>query len=58
MCRGLYGIDVMISDDYEPKILECTFQPDCKRACQFHPDFFNEVFGCLFLNEENNVTKI
>lgn len=57
-CRGLYGIDIMITDTFEPKILEATFSPDCKRACVFNPSFFNEVFGCLFFNDAKNVTKI
>lgn len=54
----MYGVDVMITDEYEPKILEVTFSPDCKRACKFNPDFFNEVFGCLFFNESKNMIKI
>jgi tubulin--tyrosine ligase-like protein 12 len=57
-CRGMYGIDVMITDEFEPKILEATFSPDCKRACVFNPNFFNEVFGCLFFNDAKNVTKL
>ena len=57
-CRGMYGVDVMVTDQFEPKILEVTFSPDCNRACKFNPDFFNEVFGCLFLNEVKNVTKL
>lgn len=58
MCRSLYGVDVMITDDFEPKLLEFTFSPDCKRACKFNPDFFNEVFDCLFLEGKKNVQKI
>jgi len=54
----MYGVDVMVTSDFEAKILEATFSPDCKRACKFNPEFFNEVFGCLFLNEEKNVTRI
>ena len=57
-CRSLYGIDVMVTDDFKPKILEATFSPDCKRACRFNPNFFNEVFGCLFFNDAKNVTKL
>lgn len=58
MCRGVYGVDVMITDDFDPKILEFTFSPDCKRACVFNPDFFNDLFGCLFLNEQKNLIKL
>ena len=32
--RTIYGIDIMIDEDtMEPKLLEITFSPDCKRAC-------------------------
>lgn len=57
-CRAMYGVDVMITDEYEPKILEVTFQPDCGRACKFNPAFFNEVFGCLYFNDEKNMIRI
>lgn len=57
-CRGMYGIDVMINDKYEPKILEVTFSPDCGRACKFNPNFFNEVFGCLFFNDVKNMIRL
>ena len=56
--RGVYGVDVMITDQYEPKILEVTFSPDCKRACRFNPEFFNEVFGCLFFNDVKNMIRL
>jgi tubulin--tyrosine ligase-like protein 12 len=57
-CRAMYGVDVMITDDYQPKILEVTFSPDCGRACKFNPQFFNEVFGCLYFNDVKNMIKL
>jgi len=56
--RAMYGVDVMITEEFEPRILEITFQPDCHRACEFNPDFFNEVFQCLFLNESKRMRRI
>ena len=56
--RAMYGVDVMITDDFQPKILEVTFSPDCGRACKFNPNFFNEVFGCLFMNDVKNMIRI
>ncbi|KAJ4767734.1 Tubulin-tyrosine ligase family protein [Rhynchospora pubera] len=69
--RAIYGIDVMLDSLFMPKILEVTYCPDCTRACKYDTqaifrnnapikgrDFFNTVFGCLFLGESNNVTPI
>lgn len=52
--RGLYAIDVMLAlEDGEmlPKLLEVNFMPDCKRACEYYPDFYNDIFKLLFLED-------
>ncbi|XP_066446461.1 tubulin--tyrosine ligase-like protein 12 [Eleutherodactylus coqui] len=66
--RAIYAIDLMLKWDtdtagkpvMQPQILEVNFNPDCARACKYHPHFFNDVFSTLFLDEtENcNVTAI
>ena len=56
--RACYGVDVMIDQDCNAKLLEVTFAPDMGRFCKFQPNGYNEVFGNLFFNEENNVTRI
>ncbi|XP_078164148.1 tubulin-tyrosine ligase [Carex rostrata] len=69
--RAIYGVDVMLDSLFMPKILEVTYCPDCTRACKYDTqailgskapvegrDFFNNVFGCLFLGESTNVTPI
>mmetsp|Transcript_5490 Transcript_5490/g.9312 ORF Transcript_5490/g.9312 Transcript_5490/m.9312 type:complete len:82 (+) Transcript_5490:2269-2514(+) len=33
--RGLYGVDVMIDQDCNAKVLEVTFAPDMDRFCLF-----------------------
>ncbi|KAF6162425.1 hypothetical protein GIB67_017313 [Kingdonia uniflora] len=51
--------------------VKVTYCPDCERACKYDTnavvgscgtfkgrDFFNFVFGCLFLNETTNVTPL
>ena len=63
--RALYAADIMlaweqkIGDDMEsgkiqPKLLEINFTPDCKRACDYYPEFYNDIFKLLFLNEPND----
>lgn len=69
--RSMYGVDVMLDHLFMPKLLEVTYCPDCTRACKYDTetvvgsrnvvrgkDFFNFVFGCLFLNESVNVTPL
>ncbi|KAE8735302.1 hypothetical protein F3Y22_tig00000340pilonHSYRG00184 [Hibiscus syriacus] len=62
--RAMYGVDVMLDASFQPKLSEVTYCPDRGRACKYDTeaivggggtvkgrDFFNVVFGCLFLNE-------
>jgi tubulin--tyrosine ligase-like protein 12 len=62
--RAIYGVDIMLDDSFQPKLLEVTYCPDCGRACNYDlknilgdgevirgSDFYNDVFSCLFLNE-------
>nr|GLL20714.1 tubulin--tyrosine ligase-like protein 12 [Ipomoea trifida] len=69
--RAMYGVDVMLDSNFQPKLLEVTYCPDCKRACTYDTeavvkggetvqgrDFYNYVFGCLFLDETNHVSPL
>ncbi|KAJ0987501.1 hypothetical protein J5N97_005857 [Dioscorea zingiberensis] len=69
--RAMYGVDVMLDSSFMPKLLEVTYCPDCHRACKYDmeavvgngdvikgQDFFNIVFGCLFLNESVHVSPL
>ncbi|XP_074035703.1 tubulin tyrosine ligase-like 12 isoform X2 [Leptinotarsa decemlineata] len=55
--RAVYAADIMLEwdedGDIRPKILEINFTPDCKRACDYYPDFYNDIFRLLFLNEDS-----
>ncbi|XP_064541488.1 tubulin--tyrosine ligase-like protein 12 [Drosophila montana] len=60
--RALYAADIMLAwtgsgveqHGMQPKLLEINWTPDCKRACDYYPDFFNDIFKLLFLDEQNN----
>ncbi|WOG94208.1 hypothetical protein DCAR_0313501 [Daucus carota subsp. sativus] len=72
MSRAMYGVDVMLDTNFQPKLLEVTYCPDCNRACKYDTksvlrgetetvkgqDFYNYVFGCLFLNETAHVSQL
>ena len=53
--RGSDGQRTMV-----PKLLEFNWLPDCERACVYYPEFFNNVFSVLWLNETEgqNVTEL
>uniref|UniRef100_A0A6P7GS82 Tubulin--tyrosine ligase-like protein 12 n=1 Tax=Diabrotica virgifera virgifera TaxID=50390 RepID=A0A6P7GS82_DIAVI len=56
--RALYAADIMLEwtedKEIQPKLLEINFTPDCKRACDYYPDFYNDIFSVLFLNESKD----
>jgi tubulin--tyrosine ligase-like protein 12 len=66
--RAMYAVDLMLdwqqdtngAKTIEPMICEVNFMPDCKRACKYHPSFFNDVFNTLFLDEtqSSNVNEV
>ncbi|XP_053597060.1 tubulin--tyrosine ligase-like protein 12 [Microplitis demolitor] len=51
--RALYAVDLMLewkNNEINPVLLEFNFSPDNKRACEYYPDFYNNVFKFLFLD--------
>jgi tubulin--tyrosine ligase-like protein 12 len=61
---AMYAVDLMLTwaDDGSimPKLLEVNCGPDCKRACDYYPEFFDNVFSALFLDQTDgqNVTLL
>ncbi|XP_015591188.1 tubulin--tyrosine ligase-like protein 12 [Cephus cinctus] len=54
--RAVYAVDLMLewkNEEIQPVLLEVNFSPDCKRACEYYSNFYNDIFKCLFLNVEN-----
>lgn len=61
---ALYQIDVLLSwgDQLQigsllpvrPNLIECNLNPNCKFICQRFPNFFNDVFDLMFLDNEKN----
>lgn len=61
--RALYAADIMLEWEndggdgvdrlIQPKLLEINFLPDCKRACEYYPEFYNDIFKLLFLDMPN-----
>lgn len=64
--RALYAADIMLSMQKEgpdnvmqPLLLELNWMPDCHRACEYYPDFYNDIFSVMFLDKEvDTCTKI
>lgn len=56
--RALYAADIMLewSEDgqIQPKILEINWTPDCKRACEYYPTFYDDIFKLFFFDEKND----
>lgn len=55
--RALYAVDLMLSWDtnksiIQPKLLEINWMPDCRRACEYYPNFYNDIFSLLFLDRD------
>ncbi|KAF4526216.1 hypothetical protein B566_EDAN001901 [Ephemera danica] len=53
--RAVYAADLILTwrgdGEIQPKLLEINWMPDCQRACQYYPDFFNDIFCVLFLDQ-------
>lgn len=59
-CRALYASDIILSwqtsnkETIQPKLLEINWVPDCQRACDYYPDFYNDIFKLMFLDIPND----
>uniref|UniRef100_A0A336LIQ2 CSON002937 protein n=1 Tax=Culicoides sonorensis TaxID=179676 RepID=A0A336LIQ2_CULSO len=54
--RAVYAADIMLAwenNKMQVKVLEMNWTPDCQRAVQYYPNFYNDIFKLLFLGELN-----
>lgn len=56
--KGMFGIDLMLTRDMKPLILECNFAPDCNRACNLCPTFVNDLFEVMFIEQPVTNDKV
>ncbi len=61
--RSMFAADLMLEwseNKIQPKLLEINWGPDCERACLFYPEFFDNVFSVLYLDQTDgqNVTRL
>ncbi|GBP70055.1 Tubulin--tyrosine ligase-like protein 12 [Eumeta japonica] len=58
--RALYAADLMLTwrntgdgETYniQPKLLEINWMPDCQRACEYYPNFYNDIFSVMFFDK-------
>jgi len=56
--RACYGIDIIVDEDLNPFIMECTFQPEFAYICELFPDFLSQVTRCMMYGEEDNFYKL
>ena len=50
--RAMYGIDVMLSEDGTPVLLEATFNPEQSYNVTVKEGLVDSLFGLMFLGEE------
>ena len=49
--RAMYGVDVILTADKKPLVLEVQWAPDCALAVVQNKSFWNEMLGGLYLEE-------
>ena len=58
--RSIYAVDFMLQwneDETEmiPQILEINFNPDNRRACKYHPEFYNHCLNALLFDDVEDI---
>ena len=57
--KAVYGIDVMLDEEWNPKILEVNFSPDCSRLMKQDSHFWENIFSLFFIEDSwNKIPRI
>ena len=56
--RSMFGIDIFLSESFEPKILEVQWAPDCDKAVKLNPSFWSDILAGLYLDETTNIVPL
>lgn len=56
--RAMFGVDVLVDQNYQPYVLEVQWAPDCTRAIELRPNFWDEILGALYLDNEVATSKL
>jgi tubulin--tyrosine ligase-like protein 12 len=56
--RAMYGVDIILDATYQPYVLEVQWAPDCTRAIDLRPTFWDEILAGLYLHENRASVKL
>jgi len=57
-CFAIYGIDIIIDQELNPYIMECTFQPEFSLISEVKPTFLSEIYRCALFGEETGMHRL
>jgi len=50
--RAVYGLDLMVTSEGHPMLLEVNDKPDTTKICKWSPSFWNDALAVLFLSAD------
>ena len=56
--KAMYGVDVMLSQQLQPMLLEVQYGPDCDRILRHRQGFWSQVLENLFLQAQHGFIRL